>query len=125
VVLPLHPRTQKILQQQGLKLDVTVIDPVGYLDMIALLSQCALVLTDSGGLQKEAYFFNKYCLTLRDQTEWIELVEGGYNTLVGASAEAIRSAYFTYRDYRPAMDVSLYGNGHSAAFILDALLRGL
>jgi UDP-GlcNAc3NAcA epimerase len=123
VVLPIHPRTLKILEQNGLNLQVKVIDPVGYVDMVSLLSHCSMVLTDSGGLQKEAYFFGKYCLTLRDQTEWIELVDGGYNSLVGASSEAILNAYHKFREFRPVMDVPLYGNGQAAKEILKKLLE--
>lgn len=124
VVLPLHPRTQKILQQQGIELQARIIDPVGYLDMISLVSQCALVLTDSGGLQKEAYFFGKYCITLRDQTEWTELVEGGYNSLAGASTETILNTFHKVKEYQPEMDVPLYGNGNTASFILNSLVSG-
>jgi UDP-GlcNAc3NAcA epimerase len=124
VVLPLHPRTQKILKEKGIHVNAKIIEPVGYLDMIALVSQCSLVLTDSGGLQKEAYFFGKYCVTLRDQTEWTELVEGGYNTLAGASSEAILQTYHRFRDFQPVMDIPLYGNGNTATFILDKLAGG-
>ncbi|GAB1465728.1 UDP-N-acetylglucosamine 2-epimerase (non-hydrolyzing) [Aliarcobacter cryaerophilus] len=90
VILPLHPRTKKILE--NLKLDIsnlTIIEPVGYLEMVWLIDNCDFVMTDSGGLQKEAYFFEKQCITLRDETEWVELVECGANTLVGADKEKI------------------------------------
>src|SRR5690606_36140878 len=85
VVLPLHPRTCSVVANLGLELDVNVIDPAGYLEMIWLLQHSGLVLTDSGGVQKEAYFFGKACVTMRDQTEWVELVEVGANELVGAN----------------------------------------
>ena len=84
IILPLHPRTKKIIDE--LQIDtknLTIIDPVGYLEMVWLIDNCSLVMTDSGGLQKEAYFFQKQCITLRDETEWVELVENGFNTLVG------------------------------------------
>lgn len=87
VILPLHPRTKKILEQSRLDTsNLTIIDPVGYLNMVWLISNCSLVMTDSGGLQKEAYFFKKPCVTLRDETEWIELVQASANVLVGAQS---------------------------------------
>ena len=72
IVMPLHPRTKAAIRKQGLTLNVTQIAPVGYFDMVTLLRHATLVLTDSGGLQKEAYFFDSYCVTLRDQTEWVD-----------------------------------------------------
>ena len=80
----MHPRTHNTIAKQSLTLDVYTIDPVGYLEMIWLLQHSGLVLTDSGGVQKEAFFFEKFCVTMRDQTEWVELVEVGANELVGA-----------------------------------------
>lgn len=85
IVLPLHPRTVAALRRlggRGLNPSVQVISPVGYLEMTWLLAHCKLVLTDSGGLQKEAYFHHKPCVTLREETEWVELVEAGWNRLV-------------------------------------------
>ena len=82
LVLPLHPRTRQAAKQYGLDFgSIAVIDPVGYLDMVALLDGCTRVLTDSGGLQKEAYFFRKPCITLRNATEWVETIEAGWNRL--------------------------------------------
>lgn len=89
VLLPVHPRTRAAIQRLGVELEISVIDPVGYLEMIDLLQSCSLVLTDSGGLQKEAFFFRKPCITMRDQTEWVELVEIKANTLAGADEEQI------------------------------------
>jgi UDP-GlcNAc3NAcA epimerase len=95
VLLPLHPRTKHRLQSFGIDLpgNVTLIDPVGYLDMVWLEANCSLVMTDSGGVQKEAYFHEKFCITLRDETEWVELVDIGVNQLVGSDANAISEAY--------------------------------
>ena len=93
VVLPLHPRTRKIMQQHTIVTEFETIDPVGYFDIISLLKNCRLVITDSGGMQKEAYFFGKHCLTLRDETEWVELTEQGYNTLVGVNEKKITDAF--------------------------------
>ena len=82
LVLPLHPRTRNAAASFGIEISgIRVIEPVGYLDMIALLDGCTRVLTDSGGLQKEAYFFRKPCVTLRDATEWVETIEAGWNRL--------------------------------------------
>lgn len=80
VVMPLHPRTRKCIDRLGIPLGaVQAIDPVGYLEMVWLLANCSLVVTDSGGLQKEAFFFSKPCVTTRDETEWTELVDLGWN----------------------------------------------
>jgi UDP-GlcNAc3NAcA epimerase len=91
VVWPLHPRTRARIASGGLTLPVTVcpIDPLGYLDMIQLERHAALIATDSGGVQKEAYFHGVPCITLRNETEWVELLEIGANRLVGADTEAI------------------------------------
>ena len=84
VVLPLHPRTRRVLDKLGLKPQyITCIEPVGYFDMLHLQGNCLAVFTDSGGVQKEAFFAQKPCVTLRDETEWVELVKNGYNTLWG------------------------------------------
>ena len=94
VILPLHPRTRNIINNLKLSIqNLILIDPVGYLEMVWLIDNCNLVMTDSGGLQKEAYFFEKQCVTLRDETEWVELVECGVNTLVGADKEKILEAF--------------------------------
>ncbi|MBX7181709.1 MAG: UDP-N-acetylglucosamine 2-epimerase (non-hydrolyzing) [Bacteroidia bacterium] len=124
VVLPLHPRTKKIIESQGLHPRFIVIDPVGYVDMISLTSNSRLVITDSGGLQKEAYFFNKFCITTRDQTEWVELVNVGANTLVGADKEHILKAWNTFKNENFTADSSLYGGGKACDTICRALLAG-
>ena len=123
VVLPLHPRTKKILELQGLVPQFTIIDPVGYIDMISLTSNAKLVVTDSGGLQKEAYFFNKFCITTRDQTEWVELINAGANTLVGANKEQILLAWNTFKTKSFMADSSLYGGGNACEAICEALLN--
>lgn len=122
-ILPLHPRTRKILSQQGLAFaaHINVIDPVGYFDMLALEDRCQFVVTDSGGVQKEAYFFGKPCITLRDSTEWIELVQHGWNTLVGANTEKILAALQSMPRYGES--VQLYGDGHAGEFIVQTLLN--
>lgn len=124
VVLPLHPRTKNFLASNHLHLDARVIDPVGYFDMLALLQNCQMVLTDSGGLQKEAYFFEKYCITLRDQTEWIELVENNVNSLAGASKERICKLFTEKRNVQVKLDTHLYGSGQAAWKIVEKLVKG-
>lgn len=124
IVLPLHPRTKKIIQDQCFTLDenIEVIDPVGYLEMVSLIQKCALVMTDSGGLQKEAFFFQKPCITLRDETEWVELVSNNFNVLVGADKKKIVDAVKTHR-FNTNYDLDLYGMGKASEKIVDALLK--
>lgn len=125
VVLPLHPRTKKIIEKNNIKLDFQTIEPVGYLEMIKLLQNCKLVITDSGGLQKEAYFFKKVCITLREETEWVELVNCGYNLIVGTDGSKILKAFIN--QYRNSLSFcnNLYGNGSAAINILSQINEGL
>lgn len=125
VVIPLHPRTKKVLRNRGLELKCQVIDPVGYLDMVALLDRCGLVITDSGGLQKEAFFFDKYCLTLRDETEWVELVENGVNELVGADQKKILQGVKKWFDKKLTNKPNLYGQGNAGEKIVQELVEFL
>lgn len=111
VIVPLHPRTKNQIQKNGLKMQFTCIDPVGYFDMIELLKHCSLVMTDSGGLQKEAFFFGKHCVTMRDQTEWVELVEGGFNILTGAYYDEIIEGAEKMMQKQSNFSVNLYGGG--------------
>ena len=121
VVLPLHPRTKDLLLRHGLNENILILEPVGYFDMIALIKNARLVVTDSGGLQKEAYFFNKFCVTMRDQTEWIELVSNGYNKIVGASSSKMIEAvnYFEAKTFQKKTE--LYGAGKAANFMAEYL----
>ena len=129
VVLPLHPRTRKALEQQRLlgrmSEHVRLIDPVGYLDMVRLERNARLIATDSGGVQKEAFFYRVPCVTLRDETEWVELVELGWNRIVrptGARevAEGVRAGLDTIgRPDEP------YGSGDAARRIAEALCEGV
>ncbi len=124
VILPLHPRTRKTLESLNLNTNtLTIIEPVGYLEMIWLIDNCSLVMTDSGGLQKEAYFFEKQCITLRDETEWIELVECGANILVGADKEKIVKAYKNNTEFnKENLKLNLYGNGKASEKIINELI---
>ena len=125
VILPLHPRTKKILENLKLNIShLTIIDPVGYLEMVWLIDNCDFVMTDSGGLQKEAYFFEKQCITLRDETEWVELVECGANTLVGADKVKIFNAYKNNAEFNQENSkFDLYGGGKASEYIINELLR--
>ncbi len=123
VVLPLHPRTRKLIAQHGLELNVHLIDPVGYFEMVWLLDHCELVLTDSGGVQKEAFFFGKACVTMRDQTEWVELIHAGANELVGADQGKIIDAANRNLGRKVQDTLQLYGGGRAAERIVSELLK--
>ncbi len=125
VVLPLHPRTRQKLKSFNIDLRIEIIDPVGYFDMIELLKRCALVVTDSGGVQKEAFFFGKNCVTLRDQTEWVELVENGYNVLAKAERNDVLSKYKEMSSRENNFGTNLYGDGKAAESIVQHLIAQL
>jgi len=118
-IFPVHPRTIKIIEKEKIKLSehIKMIEPVGYLEMLALESACNAILSDSGGVQKEAYFFKKPCITMRDSTEWIELVIAGWNTLTGADTGKIINAVKNL--HIPDAYPSLYGDGNCAQKICD------
>lgn len=122
VILPLHPRTRAVLEKHGRKLEgIRLIEPVGYLDMVRLEAAAAVIATDSGGVQKEAYFHRVPCVTLRDETEWVELVESGWNRLEPpTNAERVAAAILNARG-RMGQTVSPYGDGRAAEKIVKAL----
>ena len=124
VVLPLHPRTREFLKTYGIRPSnsITLLEPVGYLEMLWLLSHCELVITDSGGLQKEAYFFKKPCITIREETEWVELVDARVNTLAGAEERTILEAVEKYAVESPDFSSMLYGSGNTRETILHSIL---
>jgi len=125
VVVPMHPRTRaKISEGQKMELlfGLDVIEPLPYLQMQSLVANAKLVLTDSGGLQKEAYFHGVPCITLREETEWIETVQTGWNQVAGVKREGIRNAYSKANCPKTKPGV-LYGDGTAAAQIVDLLLR--
>ncbi len=121
ILLPLHPRTRKTLERLQLKpaAQVHLVPPVGYLEMTWLEMNCQTVITDSGGVQKEAYFHGKPCLTLRDETEWTELVDLGVNTLTGADPERI-AEYLNAPPCAPSCG-DVYGDGRAARMIARIL----
>jgi UDP-GlcNAc3NAcA epimerase len=124
VVIPVHPRTRKYIEDYQIQLNsnITILDPVGYFDMLDLLKNCKLVMTDSGGLQKEAFFSGKPCVTLRDETEWVELVENGYNTLSGAEASRIIEGYHKMKHVAMPKEHLLYGDGNAAFKIVKEIV---
>jgi UDP-N-acetylglucosamine 2-epimerase len=121
VVFPVHPRACRAITDARCRIEphVRLIDPVGYLDMVAVAGAARMVLTDSGGIQKEAYWLGVPCVTMRDETEWVETVEVGWNTLVGADSGKIRQAVnsFEPNGSRPF----LYGDGFAAAKCVELL----
>jgi UDP-GlcNAc3NAcA epimerase len=128
IIFPVHPRTHKILQTErdSFTAQLRPIDPVSYLDMLMLEKNARLILTDSGGVQKEAYWFNVPCITLRNETEWVELIDLGCNRLAGANTTAIIEAVNEFETISPAhtnFHKMLYGDGHSADKIIDVLAK--
>ena len=121
VIVPLHPRTRKIIEREGHVVNFTLIEPVGYFDMLELIKKSKLVMTDSGGLQKEAYFFNKYCITLREETEWVELVENNYNSIVGSDESKIMRSFEKYYSLEFIKRSELYGGGNASEIIRKTL----
>lgn len=125
VILPLHPRTRSRIASLGLEIPscVTVVEPVGYLDMVMLEKNANLIATDSGGVQKEAFFYRVPCVTLRNETEWTELVEAGWNRLaLPEDGRSIASVMHEAMDSR-GRDVEPYGSGDAAVRIAECLLK--
>lgn len=122
VVVPMHPRTKKIISDKNINIEFKVIEPVGYLEMIWLIKNCKGVITDSGGLQKEAFFFDKKCITMRTETEWVELIELGVNELVGYDIEKIISASNKLDNFSK-LDVYPYGHGNTSEIVINTMLN--
>jgi len=110
VVLPLHPRTKNILENNNLKYDIEIIEPAGYFDMLELLKNCSMVISDSGGLQKEAFFNKKPVIITRTETEWIELVTNGFGKIVGADSKLIYQAFQAFKNKEFDFSINLYGD---------------
>lgn len=121
IIFPIHPRTRKAINEAHCRIEdhVRLLDPLGYLEMMALADAARLVLTDSGGLQKEAYWLGVPCLTIREETEWVETVEAGWNKLVGSTAEQIVDAVRTFVPRGP--HPVLYGDGFAASRCVGVL----
>lgn len=121
VIVPLHPRTRKIIKNLNLKVEFEILDPVGYLKMVNLIKYSSLVITDSGGLQKEAFFFDKFCVTTRDETEWVEMVVNNFNILAGADENKILESYRTLIKKPFVKTIEPYGKGNSANLIASKI----
>ena len=121
-MLPLHPRTKSYLKKDFSSKTFKIIDPIGYFDMLLLQANCSLVITDSGGVQKEAFFNKKYCITIRDETEWVELVGNGFNFLakpVSTLSQLVNKVWG-----KPFNDngQEFYGKGTAAQEIVSILI---
>ena len=132
IVLPLHPRTAKFMKanldkslqkQISSCLNIQIIPPVSFLEMIALERHAQLAVTDSGGVQKEAYFFQKPCIILRPETEWVEIVETGNAILADADENRIMQAWQHFKGNPPTVFPEIFGDGHAAEFMLEQMLR--
>lgn len=123
IVFPLHPRTRKYIDDYGLTFSdkIKLIEPVGYLDMISLEMHSEKIVTDSGGVQKEAFFMKKPCITMRDETEWVETVENGWNIIVGTNENNILNAIVEFTPERKQEDI--FGDGKAGEKILDILKK--
>lgn len=121
VVLPLHPRTLQRIEKLGITLpsSILITEPVGYLEMVWLEANASIIATDSGGVQKEAFFHGKPCITLRDETEWVELVEAGWNKVVGVDEDRICEALL--QSDTPSSKQSIYGEGDAATKIVNII----
>jgi UDP-N-acetylglucosamine 2-epimerase len=129
IVFPVHPRTRKKIAEiedrfpHDLK-NIKMIEPVGYLDMLILEENARMILTDSGGMQKEAYFFGVPCITLRPETEWLETVETGWNVVVGADISAITEGYQQAFNSPPTKRPNLYGDGRASVEVVRRMVEG-
>jgi UDP-GlcNAc3NAcA epimerase len=130
IVFPVHPRTSKKIDalesafaQALVPGNIKIIEPVGYLDMLVLEENASMILTDSGGMQKEAYFFGVPCITLRPETEWLETVEVGWNVLVGSETESIVAAYERLGGASPGSRPTLYGDGKASLEVVRYLIE--
>lgn len=121
IILPLHPRTKKFIGDYGLKFNdnILVTEPIGYLDMLTLEKNSKKIVTDSGGVQKEAFFFGKPCITMREETEWVETVENGWNMIVGSNVSKIVEGINVFNPERPREN--FFGDGDAAGRIIEIL----
>jgi len=125
IIFPVHPRTRKAIQKNECNVTFEFVDPVGYLQMLYLIEHCRLIITDSGGLQKEAYLFQKPSVVLRDTTEWVELLETGTTVLTGSNEEKIYEHYQTMMKKDFIFDADLYGDGKASEIITQELCHDL
>ena len=121
LIFPVHPRTRKMIEQFGLAVpdNIRVIEPLGYLDMLMMEQNAECILSDSGGIQKEAYLLGTRCITLRDETEWVETVDAGWNCLTGADSSKIATRFYDFKPQGSRLDI--YGDGRAADQIIEIL----
>jgi len=124
-IFPIHPRTKNIIKNNGIKIEsfknITFIEPLGYLDFMKLASNAKTITTDSGGLQKEAYWHGVPCITVREETEWVETVESGWNLLIGPNREKLNKALQKFTSFSNRPD--FYGNGHASEKIVSLIMK--
>jgi len=123
VILPIHPRTKKQMKEFRLSTSVNVIDPVGYIDILNLIRNSKLVLTDSGGLQKEAFYFKKHTVLMREQTEWVELDEHGYLIIAGSDKNKIISSFHELLKKKSSFSENFYGRGDAGPKVASYIER--
>ena len=111
--MPLHPRTKNILEKHGLSYNITMVPPIGYFDMLELLKNCFLVITDSGGLQKEAFFNKKHSIIAREESEWVELIKNGFAKIVGSDKDKMLDVFRVMKEwitkFKTDFSKNLYG----------------
>lgn len=123
IVLPVHPRTKKMLQIYNIKPEFKIIEPLGYLDMLKFVSDSSLVITDSGGLQKESFFLKKCCVVIREDTEWTELTEAGYSILAGYASNTINEAVAKLLNSKLSFAEKFYGDGNASMIITNIMME--
>lgn len=119
VIMPLHPHTKQKIEEYKIPSNITFIDPVGYISMLSLLKNCEMIITDSGGLQKESYFAKKKCLTVREQTEWVELINNGSNIL--CKPEDLKDSYYKILNEEVDFSNIFFGDGNASNFITKSI----
>ena len=119
IIMPLHPHTKKKIEEYKIQSNITFIEPLGYISMLRLLNECEMVITDSGGLQKESFFAKKKCLTIRGQTEWIELINQGANIL--CEPENLKKAFYEISKYECDFSNKFYGDGNASNIIMQSI----
>lgn len=123
LIVPLHPRTKKIISTLNVRTEFDIIEPVGYFEMLSLTQHANCIITDSGGLQKEAYFFEKFCITMRNETEWVELVREGVNFIVGTDPIKIFNSFNNIQNLKFSANADIYGGGNACFNIVKKLIN--
>ena len=119
IIMPLHPHTKKKIEEYKIQSNITFTEPLGYISMLKLLNECEMVITDSGGLQKESFFAKKKCLTVREQTEWIELINQGANVL--CEPEDLKKAFYKISKEECDFSNNFYGDGNASNIIMQSI----